>query len=262
IAKIIAHSATRTDAIRKLDYALSKTVLAGLRNNIGFLRRVLMSDEHLAGIISTRFLDEYPDLMREDTTVSPVVLIAASLARQQHTHHWRNNLNRALTYQFRVYDEIHTVHLNPRRDGSFTATVAGELSDVIVHSIQGTKLTLEVDGHLQKVQIIAHQSERYTVHTLDGDTNLQWISPLPVPGQREVSAGSLRSPMPGQVIQVAVNPGDSVQQGDLLLIVEAMKMEHRIEAPYAGVVETVFYAEGDSVQQDTILLDLNAEDPD
>ena len=66
--------------------------------------------------------------------------------------------------------------------------------------------------------------------------------------------------MPGQVIKVQVESGQHVKQGDVLMILEAMKMEHRIIAPYDGTVSAIRFVVGQAVQADAILLELHAEE--
>ena len=207
IAKVITHGETRTDAIRKLDYALSKTVLAGIANNIAFLRRVLIQHEHLAGIISTHFLEDFPHLIEDDYEITEWMLIAAAIARQHHQSHWRNNPNQALEYNFQCRDEVFAVYLTPRRDGSFEAEIDEETFSVEVYDAHKTEFVLRINGHQQRVQVYPGDEEQYHVHSSDGTVTLTWLSPLPVTGKQEQRAGSLRSPMPGQVVQIAVAPG-------------------------------------------------------
>ena len=65
---------------------------------------------------------------------------------------------------------------------------------------------------------------------------------------RPKPVGSLNAPMPGRVIKVLVEEGDSVEAGDALMVMEAMKMEHAIKAPVAGTVTKLFYDVGDMVE--------------
>ena len=71
---------------------------------------------------------------------------------------------------------------------------------------------------------------------------------------------SLTSPMPGAVVKVLVDEGDEVKEGQLLLVLEAMKTEHSVAAPHAGVVSSLPYSEGDSVPGGAVLVELE-EDP-
>ena len=79
--------------------------------------------------------------------------------------------------------------------------------------------------------------------------------------RRASQAGDAFSPLPGTVTSVAVAPGDTVSAGDLLVVVEAMKMEHQIRAPGYGVVEKVQVTAGSTVAARELLVALRAEDP-
>ena len=229
--------------------------------NVGFLRRVLMHDSHISGNISTQFLDVHPDLLLDVTAVPPIAIIAAGVARQS-TGHWRNNPNRPIRHRFDVGDEIVEIHMTPLCDNSYRVHVADDEYQVTVQREADEQLALTVDGHRQTVVVAQGDNEVWWVQTMAGTYRLRWLTPLPLPGALAEARGSLRAPMPGQVIAVHVEVGQMVQQGDVLLILEAMKMEHRIEAPYAGRVESIRYQAGDAVQQDEILLALAASSDD
>ena len=71
--------------------------------------------------------------------------------------------------------------------------------------------------------------------------------------------GSLAAPMPGTVTSVSCKQNDVVNNNQLLMIIEAMKMEHRIEAPFSGKVESIFFKQGDQVDEGELLLALTPE---
>jgi acetyl/propionyl-CoA carboxylase alpha subunit len=259
IAKVIAHGETRSEAIRKLDVALSRLQLLGIKNNVNYLRRILMNDDHLGGILSTHFIDDHLDLLPEPPQHVPLALIACALAQNDLGQHWRNNPNRALRQRFRQNDETHEVMLTPQGQGRYQASILGQSYEVQVVAQDGPRFILVVDGHRQPVTVVRSQDDEWWVHTLRGTLVLQWLSPFPAPQAAAEAGGSLRAPMTGQVRRVLVEVGQAVQAGDLLMILEAMKMEHRIEAPHAGMVEAIRYQVGESVQQDEVLLTLTAE---
>jgi biotin carboxyl carrier protein len=89
---------------------------------------------------------------------------------------------------------------------------------------------------------------------------LTWISPLPIGKSASESEGTLRSPMPGQVIKIVIEIGQQVKKGDILLILEAMKMEHRIKAPYDGIITALHYQVGQTVEAGVTLLELQASE--
>lgn len=259
IAKVIAHGHNRTTAIRKLDYALAQLKFMGIRNNVAFLQRVITHPEHISGNISTQFLDDYPNLMSDTQAISAPAIIAVALAQGTGQSHWRNNPNRPIRHRFIHNDTLIEVFFAANKN-SYKFTIGDNNFDVILKSVDNNTYTLVVDGRQQRFTVISGNNEQWWVQSLEGTFRLDWQTPLPLPNTQKAEKGSLRAPMPGQVIRVDVEVGQSVEQGDILLIMEAMKMEHRIEAPYNGTVEKVAYGVGDTVQQDDILLAIKADD--
>ena len=259
IAKIVAHGDHREGAIRRLDRALADLQLLGLRSNVSFLRRVLNHPDHIAGDISTTFIDERPDLLAEDPPPPPAALITAALAVQSGQGHWRNNPNRPIRQRFAAGETEYTVLLTPTGADTYRAHIGDVIYDVRVWSRQGGDITLSVNDHRRRVSAAAGEGGVWWIHTGEETHSLIWRTPLPEPGARARKEGSLRAPMPGQVVAVMVETGQRVNEGDTLLVLEAMKMEHRIQAPYSGVVEAVHYRAGQTVQGDAVLLDLKAE---
>ena len=82
------------------------------------------------------------------------------------------------------------------------------------------------------------------------------IDPLAPPAGADSAAGRLTAPMPGRVVQVLVSSGDAVRQGQPMMVVEAMKMEHTIAAPRDGIVAAVHFAPGDLVEEGAELIAL------
>jgi 3-methylcrotonyl-CoA carboxylase alpha subunit len=85
---------------------------------------------------------------------------------------------------------------------------------------------------------------------------LTWIDPLAEPTEDDAHAGHLMAPMSGTVVAVMVQPGEKVEKGATLIVLEAMKMEHTISAPIAGVVAAVHFAVGDRVAEGADVVDL------
>ncbi len=263
LAKIIAHAPNRFDAIRQLDYALGQTKLLGIRNNIDYLRRVLTNAEHLGGFINTHFVEEHTELLQGAQTVTPVALIAVAIAKQENTHalhHWRNNAHRPHRETFTFTDNGQEaqvdVLLHATAQGRYAVTIGEHTYQTEVVSHEGANLTLVIDGHRQKVTVVSNDGITWWAHTLHGTASMMWVSPFPAPTQAQDPEGTLRAPMTGKIVSVLVESGQTVEKGALLLIMEAMKMEHRIEAPHEGTVSAVFYKSGDVVQADEVLLDL------
>ena len=81
-----------------------------------------------------------------------------------------------------------------------------------------------------------------------------------IPGS-ETSTGGMTAPMPGEVIELRVEVGQTVAAGQLLVVLEAMKMEHHLTAPFAGVVSAIAVQVGHQVDNDAWLLTIDAHDP-
>jgi len=257
VAKIITYGTTRLEAIRRLDYGLSKVQLLGVRNNIAFLRRVLTHVDHLGGIIHTGFLNEYSELMDEPSDLSPIALIAVALAKQPYDGHWRNNPSLPVTHTFTYRDTPYQVAINVSQSNNMIVTIQETQYNVELVTNDGVDKVIVVDGHRQRVSVVEITENEWWVHSDDGTSVLQWQSPFPTLTEDKTSEGSLVAPMPGQILKVMVEEGQSVKQGETLMILEAMKMEHQITAPTDGTVESIFFMVGESVQQDMVLLELH-----
>jgi acetyl/propionyl-CoA carboxylase alpha subunit len=257
IAKIITYGANRTEAIRKLDYALANTQLLGLRNNINFLRRIITHPDHLAGNITTAFIDQHPELLKDDVHPPLSAWIGATLAKNETNTYWRNNAFRPIKETFKQGDTVQTIYITPEKNG-YNAKLRDKIHFVTAKRDED-RWSLVIDGHRQSLTVIQQNETVWWVHADGQSYRLDWQNPLPVPQKDANIEGSLRAPMPGQVIKVQVEGGQHVKQGDVLMILEAMKMEHRIIAPYDGVVSAIRYKVGQAVQADAILLELHAE---
>ncbi len=266
LAKIIAYGEHRAGAIRRLDHALSQLQLLGLRSNISFLRKVLMHPEHLAGNITTSFIAEHPELLADNSALPPEALISVALAKTifdgqttralpQQTY-WRNNGYRPYRHRFQYGDTEHEVLLQPHHEPIFIGYIGDAGYQVRLWSADDGDMTISIDGHRLAVTAVCDSNDRWWVHVSGETYMLTWLSPLPEGGVLTTAKDSLRAPMPGQVIAVLVDVGQSVRQGDTLLVLEAMKMEHRIKAPYDGLVVAVQYQVGQSVLADAVLLEL------
>lgn len=279
LAKVIAHGDTREDAIRRLDYALAQMQLLGLRNNIAFLRRILNHPEFITGNIDTGFIDRHPELLAEAADVPLVALIAAAAAKEYlpksappasapridkprsmaagYLKHWRNNAYRPIRHQFKAGETTYTVNLTPTGEGTYRAQVGDAEHDLRVEALGEGDYALTLDGHRQRATAIAGDEDSWWVHTPAGTFSLMWLSPLPAGAWAAEAEGTLRAPMPGSVIAVNVTNGQIVAKGDILLVIEAMKMEHRIKAPYSGRVAAVYYQVGQSVEAGVTLLEIH-----
>jgi acetyl/propionyl-CoA carboxylase alpha subunit len=269
LAKIIAYGEHRDGAIRRLDHALAELQLLGVRNNIAFLRRVLTHPDHLAGNITTSFIAQHPELLTDDAAVPPAALAAAAIARL-HTdvgshsgapqtniyQHWRNNPFRPIREHFKSGDSEHEISLTLLGENVYKVTIADQSYQAQVWERGDGDMSLALDDHRQPVTVRGGDKDAWWVHVGGQAYSLIWMSPLPEAGRSQAAEGSLHAPMPGQIRAVYAEVGQAVEAGAVLMILEAMKMEHRIRAPYAGEVVAVHYQVGQQAPVDAVLLEL------
>lgn len=142
------------------------------------------------------------------------------------------------------------------RDGALTS---GETRLGRIVSWQPPVLLVERDGEVRRVFLAT--GERGASFTVDGQGH-ELPSPTragaSTPGGAEAGGGELTAPMPGRVLEVLVAVGDTVEAGQRLLVLEAMKMETPVRAPTAGVVRALLVEAGGPVEMGQLLLELDA----
>ncbi|MBV1853411.1 acetyl/propionyl/methylcrotonyl-CoA carboxylase subunit alpha [Catellatospora tritici] len=284
LAKIVAWAPTRYEAARMLAGALARTRIHGLITNRDLLVRVLRHPAFLTGQIDTGLLDRQPEvfapLLSSVEAVRLSCLAAALAAAAQRRAQaplqrgipsgWRNVPTVAQTV---VYDgPAGPVEVGYRLDG--TGALAqwwvravdpeeldlaglgqvGVLDDhppVAVVSATGDDVVLDVAGIRLALQV--HRvGEMSYVDSAEGSLALRRLPRFPLPVQ-ELEEGALTAPLPGAVGRVLVAPGQRVGAGDLLLTLEAMKLEHPVHAPADGIVAQVTVRPGALVATGALL---------
>lgn len=265
IAKLIVWDSDRDAAIRRLHNSLSEYNIAGLNTNIKFMQKVLNHSAFKAGKLDTNFIPQYKEELLPPRTSVPAEQIAAAVLRRLlgeavavagANTPWatlqgrRFNLVSQRTFDFIDNGDEITAVATYEQDGSFTIEVNGET----FHAkgfLEGERMRATINGHTSTIKVVSDKDE---VHIFAGDDQYSLAMPVPAYDEVQVAKGSLMSPMPGRVIQVRVKEGDSVKQGDTLMIMEAMKMEHKIVATSDGVVKAVNFKEGQLVEENKVLV--------
>ena len=267
IAKVITHARTRREAAARLARALEQTTLQGLRNNRDFLVATLRTPAFIAGDTTTDFIDRIdpPRKRSLDAQALADAAIAATMAGQA-AHRatakvlgsgfrsgWRNSVLPPERTSFKHGEDEIAVRYRSRRDGTFKVEVGDDdPRSVTVFGHGEGGVDLEVDGRRLQLSTVRRQ-DRWLIHGTDFDVELTELPRLPVPGLLEIKGG-LTAPMPGNVLTTQVKEGDAVREGQLLLILEAMKMQHRITAPFEGSVKELHVREGDQVDNGALLV--------
>lgn len=140
---------------------------------------------------------------------------------------------------------------------SYRATIGDKTVDVEIVRAKDGQLELLIDGERVMAYVSSDGAKRWV--TVNGQT---MVLTKPAAGTRKSShghhhaAGELTAPMPGQVRTVNVSEGEAVTKGQTLLLLEAMKMEIRIQSPNAGTVSRLFVKQGQTVEREQMLIEI------
>ncbi|WP_033438196.1 acetyl/propionyl/methylcrotonyl-CoA carboxylase subunit alpha [Saccharothrix sp. NRRL B-16314] len=253
LAKVIAWAPTRHAAIRKLAAALARAELYGLTTNRSLLVRVLRHPEFEAGNTHTDFLDRHALTAPEPEDVRPAALAAAlALAERRRTAAlplgWRNLPSQRQKTVFE-HDggtvEVDYRHTRAGVETSLDLTVVAASPDAVTFERDGVRTTFPVAVHGDRVDV--------------GAVALRLRPRFPEP-EAKIAEGASVAPMPGTVVRVAVEPGQRVEAGAELLVLEAMKMEHRVPASTGGTVTEVLVRAGQQVDAGDVLAVVQAAD--
>ncbi|MDS1269580.1 biotin carboxylase N-terminal domain-containing protein [Lipingzhangella sp. LS1_29] len=276
LAKLVTKAENRPAALARMDRALSAYTLLGCGTNVDFLRRLLRHPEVRSAHLSTELTEQVRADVLPSTAVHPPLecYVAAAIGRQLSLHRespsgnrfalpdgWRLGERAETTWRFQGTTDSAPVPVHLRPDDTapagraFDATVADtRLGRVMVdRCAAGTELRLTFEESSVRYQHAESDGEIWLGR--DGATwRLREARRLPSLRVNEtVADGTVRSPMPGTVLSVAVPPNSHVEAGSALMVVEAMKMEHTITAPVSGVLTQLSAHPGTTVAMDAVL---------
>lgn len=266
LAKIITSGESRQLALQRMRSALRSLSVQGVTTNREFLLQVLDHPAFVAGDIDTHFIDRHlQEALGKGVTEGDLqrASMAAALAEQQQREGerlivptipsgWRNNYHspQAVEYERGELE----IRVRYRHHGSNRFTVwTGEVArDVRVVSWDPPNLVLEEGSHRWTARV-RFDGDRTYVHAAGFSVGLARKPRFP-DKSLAIPAGGCVAPMPGKVIELRVAEGDVVMAGQVLLIMEAMKMEHSVTAPRDGTVSELMVAAGDQVDADALMI--------
>ncbi|HHK74070.1 MAG TPA: biotin/lipoyl-binding protein, partial [Rhizobiales bacterium] len=258
IAKLIAWGTTRKAAIARLDAMIRGSLVAGVKTNAAFLSKLVTSSEFMAGGIDTDFIERH----LEELTCPDFAL--------------RNHLIRA-----------GAAHEILRRAPKGDDSPWGRTDGWQLGGERRIGLDLGVDGETLGVQVMWQKGKCEVM--LPGDPPIPGDAPqislIEVPDgvyaacqavvlhiclkQSEIAdeaaspeSGCITAPMPGKILQMEMNEGQSLKKGETLVILEAMKMEHALKAPYDARVLQIRVKDGDQVEEGAVLMEIEPSEND
>ncbi len=262
LSKVIAHAEDRPAAIRALDKALANTAVLGVTTNIEFLRFLLADPDVAAGRLDTGLLDRRtPDFTPAEPGDRELIATAAYKWLRTWPEPggslwavpsgWRMGQRASFTVRLHSGDRTEHVYL-AGTPHSATAVVEDGGSHSLTATLDGDRLTVTQDG-LRTEYVVAAAEGRVWLSGAGHTGVVEEMREAPVrPDDEHSGDAELTSPMPGSVVAVGVSDGQRVDTGDVVVTVEAMKMEHALAAPVDGVV-ALLVAVGDQVKVGQLL---------
>ena len=285
ISKLICHGKTRESAIAITRNALKEYIVQTHRTNIPYLQSIIDNEDFINNKIDTSYCEKHQkDLiesmhaMRDEIKKEDVVALflfhdfnKLHLENKdinnvwERIGYWRYNMNiavsveqSAISHQPSVYD-VKIEKISPK---SLNCNINGQQYEVVSTQSCGDINKVMINGMTESIFVSETSDNNYCVHLRGLDFICRRNDELN--DSRDYSCNDVKnsdmtyySPMPGKVIKVNVKEGDEVKEGDVLCVVEAMKMENNIKAMTSAKVAKVLVNEGDKVDVKNILIELS-----
>ena len=263
LAKVIAHAPDRKQAALDLASALRQARIHSSMTNRDLLVRILEHPVFLAAEADTGFIENTGLATLAAPLVSPdevpLWAVAAALADRAGrlegsptpptiSPGFRNVGTDRQTFEYAYSDQrLEVVYANTKG-----GVIILEPDGIAVTSATASSVSLEENGVSRELTVSRYGEVRF-VDSEAGSVRLVELSRYPAPDST-ATTGSLHAPMPGRVVRVEVAVGDTVAPGAVLVVLEAMKMEHTLRSPREGVVKEINRSVGDQVETNDVLI--------
>ena len=286
ISKLICHGKTRESAIEITRNALKEYIVQTYKTNIPYLQSIIANEDFINNKIDTSYCEKHQQqliesmhAMRNEIKKEDVVALflfydfnKSYLENKdinnvwERIGYWRYNMNITVSVeqsavsgqQSAVYN-VNIEKINPK---SLKCNINGQDYEVLLTQNGGDINKVMINGMTESIFVSETSDNNYCVHLRGLDFICRRNDELN--DSRDYSCNDVKnsdmtyySPMPGKVIKVNVKEGDEVKEGDVLCVVEAMKMENNIKAMTSAKVAKVFVNEGDKVDVKNILIELS-----
>ncbi|QBB70219.1 acetyl/propionyl/methylcrotonyl-CoA carboxylase subunit alpha [Pseudolysobacter antarcticus] len=276
ITKLIVWDTTRELALTRLREALAESEIVGPKSNIEFLEKLVRHPVVVEGRIDTGYLDRHLDeFVSQAQTPHTDILFAAATAALLHEE--ASSVARAATGSdphspWQRADAWRIGHAGKRvvaflwrgerieitahgSVGNYALDCAEHHCDVRAALLQNGWLSAAFNGIARRLRCVV-SAQRVMVHDSASRYVLQHVGAFAYVASAQKVGDRITAPMPGRIVLVKVAPGDAVDEGQELLVMEAMKMEITLRAPRAASIETVQAQPGEFVEADSVLIKL------
>lgn len=273
IAKLIVWDVDRDAALRRMSQALADCQVVGVTTNAGFLRRLLHTDSFANAKLDTALIEREQTALAvtgdgeqalwELAAIAAVASTPAAAADVRDPHSpwqaqdgWRLGAPAARVVPLQQGERAHTLKVWATADGWRVQCDDAAPKQVVGHA-DGHTLLVQLDDRRWRLQLQRDGDQLYLFGS-DGQHRFTLHDPVGESEQASADAGSLLAPMPGRIVATLVAAGTQVKRGTPLVVLEAMKMEHTLQAPADGTVKGYRAKAGDQVGDGAVLVDFEA----
>ncbi|MBV1707291.1 MAG: biotin/lipoyl-binding protein [Hyphomicrobiales bacterium] len=262
IAKIVTHGASREEARRRLMAALDQTFVLGVVTNRGFLARCLADARFVAGKADTSFLDHVDaGAQAADAFVLALLLYVGRAGRGAGWPRPGLGAMFAVPLRFECRGAVIDAEVMLARDGEVQVSLGAATRCFRVQGFDGVICRYAADGVVQQGALLLRGDRLYMQAGTIDETCLDLTLAPPTPRDAQAGDGVLRAALGGRIVELAVREGQSVAQGDIILVIEAMKMQHAHRAGRAGTLTGLRAHVGQQVREGDVLALLGAVTP-
>jgi len=273
IAKLIVWDVDRDAALRRMRQALADCQVVGVTTNAGFLRRLVQTDSFANAKLDTALIEreqaalavtgDGEQALWELAAIAAVASTPAAAADARDPHSpwqaqdgWRLGVPAARLVPLQQGERARTLKVWTTADGWRVQCGDAAPKQVVGHA-DGQTLSVQMDERRWRLQLQRDGDQLY-LFASDGQHRFTLHDPVGESEQASADAGSLLAPMPGRIVATLVAAGTQVKRGTPLVVLEAMKMEHTLQAPADGTVKGYRAKAGDQVGDGAVLVDFEA----
>ena len=264
LAKLIAYGDTRAEALRRLKHALKHTVLLGLPSNKQFLLMLLSDSVFLAGKATTRHIEE--NILMHQNAADTLVISAQSwalaailLSRTLGASGWCSTGSLRWPVRLKQGENARDFFVTQDQQQFVVEDADGNYVTLTLLSESNSQIVVLSDGVQQTVSIVFEQEHKLYLDSGNETVAFQKISFSEKKAEEELGA-NLLAPMSGRIAEVKVTLGQTIAKGDLLIVLESMKMFQELTAAQAGVVSEIYITENSQVEIGAALVDIRSEE--
>ena len=279
IAKLVAKGHCRNDAVERLVTALENTYVVGIETNINFLHRLLQHQSFIKSEVDTTFIESNLDEFISSTEEIPRELFAAAglyvhnktpessvkekkseVEGDQHSpwlirSGWRLNTTQEYIYRLQLSSETAVVKL-VKSNEEMNVQFDSHVMKCSLRRQNGINHVFEINQDAWNIPIVETDSRTVVFHR-SSPHELRVVEYTPDADVTSISTGTLTAPLSGKVVRIDVKVGDSVDIGDCILVLEAMKMEHQINSTKEGIVSAIHCDIDDQINEDDICAEID-----